>query len=346
MQLPPALQTPRQLGYRMPAEWEPHARCWMAWPHSPVAWRGRHPEAKAALARLAATIAEWEPVCMLVHPDDEHEVRARLGRNIELLVLPLDDAWARDTLPTFLVDDKGHLAAVSWRFNGWGDMEFAEYDLDESLAPRLCHELNIPCFSAPLVNEGGAIHVDGAGTLLCTRDTLLDPRRNPVHTQADVELVMREFLGASHILWLEKGYDQDETGGHIDIIASFAGPGRLLHLRSTHPEDPNASRFEHNLRVLSDMLDAQGRPLEVIPIPQPAPRYEGSRRLSLSYQNYYPANGAVILPVFNVPEDAPAIEAFRTIYPDREIVPFHATELFHGGGGIHCLTQQQPRVSL
>jgi agmatine deiminase len=346
MQLPPNLQTPRQLGYRMPAEWEPHARCWMAWPHSPVAWRGRHPEAKAALLRLAATIAEWEPVMMLVHPEDVSEVRPKLPASVELLPIPLDDAWTRDTLPTFLVDGKGHLAAVSWKFNGWGDMEHAEWELDESLAPRLCHEMGIPCFSAPLVNEGGAIHVDGEGTLLCTRDTLLDPRRNPLMQQNDVEQVLHEYLGAEKILWLDRGYDQDETGGHIDIIASFAAPGRILHLQSLDPADPNAAQFSRNMQALSAMRDAASRSLEIIPIPQPAPRYADSRRLSLSYQNYYPANGAVILPVFNDLQDTIALEAFRTIYPDREIVPFHATELFHGGGGIHCLTQQQPRVSL
>ncbi len=336
---------PADDGFRMPAEWEHHSCCWMAWPHDEIAWRGRHAEIKEVIASLAQTISVYEPVRMLVPEQSLEEARKVCGAGIELIVQDLNDAWARDTLPSFLVGPGKNLAGTDWKFNGWGDMEYCNWDRDQHLAESLCRKLEIPCYKAPIFNEGGAVHVDGEGTVICTRNTLLNENRNSGKNEAEVAEILCRYLGAEKVIWLDEGYDQDETGGHIDVITAFAAPGKIMHLSCDDPADPNYSIFRENIRVLESSTDAMGRRLEVIRIPQPPARFEGDRRLAISYMNFYFANGAVILPVFGENTDSEVIQIFTRVFPDREIVPFkRAATIFHGGGGIHCVTQQQPAL--
>lgn len=314
----------------------------MAWPHEGATWRDRKAQARTALRRLAIEISHFEPVRILVHPADLPEVREFACERIQAVPLAPNDAWARDTLPNFLRNGDGQIAALCWKFNGWGDPQFAEFQNDITLAQRLTGHLNIAGFHAPLVNEGGAVLNDGDGTLWATRATILNENRNPGMAAHHVERILCESLGAEKVLWLDEGYDQDETGGHIDVIAALAGPAKILHLECKDSRDPNHRVFQDNIRCLRGMADARGRPLEVICVPQPARREAAGRRLSLSYLNFYLPNGGVLLPVFNDPLDDVVVELFERIFPGRVVVPFAAEDLFYGGGGIHCVTQQQP----
>lgn len=339
-------KSPKASGYYMPAEWHPHEACWMAWPFDKTAWRGHHREAKRSIATLANAISGYEPVKMLVPAEARDEAERFLGREVEIVTCAVDDAWARDTCPSFLLHQtEAQTAGVNWRFNGWGEMEFANWKKDKELARRVCQTLDVPCYTAPIMNEGGAIHVDGEGTVLCTRATLLNDNRNPELTETHVEEILCEYLGAEKVIWLDRGYEQDETGGHIDVVASFVAPGKVMHLFTPNKTDPNYARFERNIAYLESCTDAKGRKLEVVRMPQPSLWLEEDRRISCSYVNYYLANGAVFIPLFDDPVDEKALEIFRQLYPDREIVDMpECAAVFYGGGGIHCITQQQPAV--
>ncbi len=336
-------ECPLEAGFTMPAETSVHECCWMGWPVLPLAWRGEHDDAKAAIARLANLISGCEPVRLLVPDDLKSEARRLCSSSVDLVTMDIDDGWLRDSGPTFVKNGSGGLAVVDWEFNGWGDMEFAEWHKDAKVASRIADLLSLPLYRPGIVNEGGAIHVDGEGTVLCTRPTILDPCRNPELSEAEASEVLCESLGCSRVLWLDKGYEQDETKGHIDIVASFVSPGKVMHLDCDDPSDPNYRVFKKNISDLESMTDAMGRQIEVIRVPQPTTFFEGDRRLDLSHQNYYPANGAIVLPRFDTAEDEAAREIFSREFPDREILWFDDPHiLFHGGGGIHCLTQQQP----
>jgi agmatine deiminase len=232
---------------------------------------------------------------------------------------------------------------VDWRFNAWGG-NYADYGDDAELARRLIESLGLPRFEAPLVLEGGAFHVDGDGTLLTTEQCLLNPNRNPDLDRGQIEELLRDYLGVRQIVWLGEGYEQDETDGHIDEIAFFARPGTVVALTTDDTGDSNYKAFQDNLDRLKSARDAAGRELEVIPLRQPARRDENGVRLTLSYTNLYIANGGVVMPAF---EDAADDEAFRTIrklFPDRTVIQIPALDIVRGGGGIHCITQQQPIV--
>ncbi len=339
------IKTPKSEGYYMPAEWQPHEACWMAWPHDGTAWRGHHREAKHAVATLANSISKFEPVNMLVPPAACDEAEHFLGKGVVIVPCEIDDAWTRDTCPSFLLHKDGGLGGVNWRFNGWGEMEFANWESDKKLARRVCQHLQVPCYDAPIMNEGGAIHVDGEGTVLCTRSSLLNANRNPERTEESVEQILCDYLGAEKVIWLDQGYEQDETDGHIDVVACFVAPGKVMHLSTENKNDPNYARFEQNIKFLESCTDAKGRLIEVVRMPQPSLWLEGDRRISCSYVNYYLANGAVFVPLFGDPMDEQALAIFHALYPDREIVDMpECAAIFYGGGGIHCITQQQPAI--
>jgi agmatine deiminase len=339
------VKTPRDDGFFMPAEWRRHEACWMAWPYDETAWRGHHREAKHSIATLANAISGFEPVKMLVPPEARREAELFLGRAVEIVPCAIDDAWTRDTCPSFLLNGDGRLAGVNWRFNGWGEMEFANWKSDKELARRVCQVLDIPCYNAPIMNEGGAIHVDGEGTVLCTRATLLNDNRNPELSEEAIVEILCDYLGAEKVIWLDRGYEQDETGGHIDVVSAFVAPGKIMHLSTDNKTDPNYARFEQNIAYLESCTDAKGRAIEVVRMPQPSLWLEENRRISCSYVNYYLANGAVFVPLFDDPVDERALDIFRKHYPDREIVDMpECAAVFYGGGGIHCITQQQPAI--
>ncbi|MBI3512626.1 MAG: agmatine deiminase family protein [Proteobacteria bacterium] len=326
----------------MPAEWAPHTRCWMAWPCRAELWRGRITAARAAYAEVAKAIARFEPVTMVVRLGDAAGARDALGSRIPLLELPLSDSWMRDTGPTFLINKQGALAGAAWQFNGWGG-KYRDYGDDARLATRLLVHLGLPCFPAPFVLEGGAIHVDGEGTALVTEQCLMNPNRNPALKRADVEAHLQDWLGVKTVIWLGQGLIDDETDGHVDNLACFARPGVVLALSEDDYLEPNFPALSDNLERLRKAKDAQGRDLTVIAIPQPAAREADGKRMALSYINFYRANGGLVVPRFEDSRDAVAQAAFAQVFPELKIASVAALDIVRGGGGIHCITQQQPR---
>jgi agmatine deiminase len=334
--------TPAEAGFAMPAEWAPHARCWMAWPCRAELWRDRLAAARAAYAAVARAIARFEPVTMVTNLGDARGARDLLGNGIAILELPLNDSWMRDIGPTFLLSGSGALAGAAWRFNAWGG-KYRDYADDARLAGRLLGQLGVRGFEAPFVLEGGAIHVDGEGTALVTEQCLLHPNRNPALRRADIEAHLRDWLGVQTIIWLGQGLIDDETDGHVDNLACFARPGVVLALSEDDYLEPNYPALAENLERLGKATDARGRRLEVVPIQQPRERRVGGRRLPLSYINFYRANGAIVIPRFDDPRDADAERVLRGVFPELALVVVPALDIVRGGGGIHCITQQQPR---
>jgi agmatine deiminase len=336
------LTTPREDGFRMPAEWAPHRRCWMAWPCREALWGERMEQARQAYAEVAQAIARFEPVTMIARPDLTASVSLYCGQGISVLPMPHDDSWTRDTGPSFLVDGKGGLAGVEWRFNGWGEAS-ADYAQDARMAGRILDHVGCGRYQSTLVLEGGAIHVDGEGTGMVCETSILDSARNPGLGRAEVEAELGARLGLDKVIWLPAGLEDDETRGHVDNIACFVRPGVVLALASDDPKDANHAVLEANLELLRSSTDAQGRGLEVLTVNQPRRRDRGDgRRLSLSYINFYITNGGIIMPGFADAMDAAAYKTLGAAFPDREVVQVDAADLLHGGGGIHCITQQQP----
>ena len=334
-------KTPLEAGYAMPAEWERHERCWMAWPHRSDLWDdlGRTQRGYASVARA---IARFEPVTMLAAPHAAETAARLCGPTVEVMPLALDDAWARDSGPTFLKHkENGALAGTSWRFNAWGG-KHEPYDQDDRLAGRILDHLGLPYFQSPLFLEGGALHVDGEGTVLTTESCVLNANRNPGLTKAEAEREICQALGARKVIWLPGDWEEEETDGHVDGLACFVRPGVVLVATDVDSALPYAEALAENRRALECAVDAKGRSLEILPIEEAVESEPTSPVYCHSYINFYLANGAVILPGYGVPGDARARAVVATAFPEREIVQLDVTAIAPGGGGIHCITQQQP----
>ena len=335
---------PQKAGFKMPAEWHPHARCWMAWPCHLETWAKINlDKARVAYARVADAIAQYEPVTLLVNPGDESSARALCSEQVEIQTLALNDSWTRDTGPTFLLNEKQQLAGVDWIHNAWGG-NYPDCDLDNQIASAVIEKTNAQYFHAPLVMEGGSFHVDGEGTLLTSRECLLNANRNPHLSQEEIEHYLKEYLAVEKIIWLNKGLLGDETDGHIDEIACFVAPGKVLLLTTEDKEDPNYANMQENLRILKESTDAKGRPFEVYTVEQPPATWMHGERLTLSYINFYLANGGIVMPAFGYEAyDKAAYALFQRLFPTYQISQIDALDVFAGGGGIHCITQQQPQ---
>jgi agmatine deiminase len=360
------MTTPRDHGFAMPAEWAAHAGCWMIWPERTDNWRLGAKPAQAAFVAVASAIARFEPVTMMVSARQFAQAHAMLPEAVRVVEVSTNDAWARDVGASFLRNAAGELAGVDWPFNAWGGLESGLYfpwDLDDQVAAKMLQMERARRFRAPKIIEGGAIHVDGEGTVLVTEACLLAGNRNPDATRQEMERVLKDYLGASHVVWIGAGVPGDETGGHIDNLACFVRPGLVLLSWCDDPADPHYAVSREAKARLLGARDAQGRALEVIRIPMPSPMFitedEASgidqaingmnrgagERLAASYVNFYIANGAIIAPSFNVPTDASAKSVLERIFPDLEIVMIPAREILLGGGNIHCITQQQPKTT-
>jgi agmatine deiminase len=329
-------------GFAMPPEWAPHARCWMQWPCREPLFGKHLAAAREAFADVARAIAEFEPVTMIANPEHVVDASLKCGPGVSTLSLPLDDSWARDSGPTFVINGRSQVAGIDWRWNAWGN-KYPDHQRDAAVARSVLDHLGMRRYAAPLVLEGGAIHADGEGTLLTTESCLLNKNRNPDLSRDDVEQLLGRFLGVRKVIWLNGGLEDDDTDGHVDNVACFARPGVVLALGSGDPADGNYAVLSDNMQRLRTATDAAGRPLEVIAIEQPRRREsEDGRRLALSYINFYIANGGVIAPAFEDPQDRHASDTLSKAFPDRRVVQVPATEILYGGGGIHCITQQQP----
>ncbi len=335
----------------------------MIWPERPDNWRLGAQPAQAAFAAVAAAIARFEPVTMMASARQFANARAVLPEAVRVVEVSSDDAWARDVGPSFLLDAAGRLAGVDWPFNAWGGLKnglYFPWDLDDAVAAKMLQIERARRYRAPRVIEGGAIHVDGEGTVLVTEACLLAEDRNPGATRQEMERVLKDYLGATHVIWLGAGVPEDETGGHIDNLACFVRPGVVLLSWCDDPDDPHHAVSRDAEARLLGSRDARGREITVVRVPMPTPMFYTAAeaagidrasggmdraagvRLAASYVNFYIANGAVIAPSFGVATDAPAREVLARLFADREIVTLPSREILLGGGNIHCITQQQP----
>jgi agmatine deiminase len=324
----------------MPAEWEPHARCWMMWPRRTEIWPSL-PDTCREFANVAEAIAAFEPVTMAVHPEDVDAAKRCLPGEVTLFPVPIDDSWARDAGPCFLVDDEGGRLGVDFQFNAWGG-KYAPYDRDDAFAAAVLAESQVERVASPLVAEGGGVSVDGEGTLLTTLSCFPNPNRNPGWTPERIGAELMEMLGVETVVWLPGDPGELETDGHVDGIAVFCGPGRVLAETASQPNDPLLAEKQANLDALHAATDAKGRPLEVLEMPAALAAEACGERFCNSYVNFYIANGAIVMPKYGVAEDAWAQEILRDAFPDREIVSVAIPNIAVGGGGIHCITQQEP----
>lgn len=331
--------------YYMPAEWEAHERTLIEWPVSKsLVWPENYIEVCKGYAAVANAISEFEKVTMIVNEDSIEDAKNLCNTTVELLTIPHSDAWCRDNGPTFLWNNEKKLSAVNWKFNAWGE-RFKPYDLDDKVAPKVLEYLKVPYNNAPIVLEGGSIHVDGEGTLLTTKECLLNANRNPHLTQDEIEKEVMRHINVTKTLWLNHGLDGDETDGHVDNVACFAKPGVILIQTCNDPSDPNYEISQENLDILRNETDARGRKLQIIEIPQPPIRYYKEVRLTLSYLNFYFVNKGIILPVFGddaSETDKQAEEILKQVFPERKIVTVDGMALIKEGGNVHCITQQMP----
>lgn len=340
--------------WRMPAETGPHERTWMAFPASGPTLGDTETEREAcyrAWSDVALAIAEHEPVTMVTDPSEMQRARDMLGSNIELLEAPVDEFWMRDVGPTFVFDDErpGVLGAVDWTFNGWGANAWAEWQKSARLGRTIAEAARAEVVSSDLVNEGGGIHVDGEGTVLATRTVQLDPRRNPDLTEADVEREFARTIGAETTVWLPRGltrdYDDFGTNGHVDIVACLSSPGVMLLHAQPDPEHPDHEAMREIRAAIEQQTDANGRAFRILEVPAPAQLRDERGFVDYSYINHYVCNGAVIVCGFaDERADARARDILSEAYPGRKAVTVDAREIFARGGGIHCITQQQPRT--
>jgi agmatine deiminase len=358
--LPKALPgAPREDGYWMPAEFERHAGCWMLWPERDDNWRAAALPVQQAFCALAAAISRFEPLTVGVSDAHHDFARAALLPRIRLLRMPYNDCWMRDTGPSFVVNNAGDLRGVDWRFNAWGGL-YHPYGRDDAVAARVLASGDIGRYRAPLVMEGGAIHVDGEGSLLTTEQCLLNRNRNPRLGRDDIAMHLHRYLGIHQVIWMGQGVVNDETSGHIDNLACFARPGVVLLTWSDNRRDPQYRVSRDAFERLMEARDARGRRLRVVKLPSPGPLYmtrreaagivprpgirtlKAGHRLAGSYVNFYLANGAVIAPLLEARTDALALRILRRVFAERTVVGVPAREFLLGGGNIHCLTQQVP----
>jgi agmatine deiminase len=363
----PLSGTPAADGFRMPGEFEPHAGCWMLWPERPDNWREAARPAQLAFAEVAAAIARFEPVSLGVSAPHYAVARALLPERVRVVEMAHDDAWMRDVGPTCVVDGRGVVRGVDWRFNAWGGLAgglYFPWDQDDLVARKVLEIERLERYRAPLVNEGGAVHVDGEGTALVTEECLLSANRNPSLKRAEVERLLREYLGVSHIIWLGRGVFNDETGGHIDNLCCFARPGEVCLTWTDRERDPQHAISLDAWERLRDARDARGRRLKVTRLPMPGPlslhareaagliAREGTRaraageRLAASYVNFYIANGGIVMPLLDPRTDRAAAQRLKRLFPERRVVGVPAREVLLGGGNIHCITQQMPAAGL
>jgi agmatine deiminase len=339
-------EPPVAQGYRWPAEWEPHAATWVSWPHNPSTWPGKFEPVPGQFAQLVRTLARFEPVHVLAGGDGVRAAAEQhLGdlRGVTLHGIPTNDAWCRDHGPIFLCGCREPgLAVVDCAYNAWGG-KYPPFDLDNQVPGRIAAKLGCPRFATQLVLEGGAIDGNGRGLALATRPCLLHANRNPGIQQADMERFLQDYLGITRVLWLERGeLAGDDTDGHVDQLARFVAADTIVAAWETDSRDENYDSLQENFRQLQAMVDDRGRRFQVEPLRMPRPRYHAGQRLPASYCNFYIANRVVLVPQFDDPQDAAAVQTLARLFPERQVIGLPALDLVWGLGAFHCLTQQQP----
>ncbi len=344
-------KTPRELGYRMPAEWEPHEATWLSWPHKEESWPGAYESVPGVFVELVRHLAESELVRINVKDQDfagrVRDLLRREGVNPDAVRFhfnPTDDAWVRDHGPIYVVRDAGgrrERAINDWGYNAWGD-KYPPYDQDDVIPTRIAEEMGELLFKPGIVMEGGSIDVNGLGTLITTEACLLNPNRNAQLDRGQIEQYLRDYLGVTNILWLGDGIAGDDTDGHVDDLTRFVSTDTVVTAIEDDPRDENYAVLIENHDRLLRMKDQHGRPLRVVKLPMPGPVYFETQRLPASYANFYIANQSVLVPTYRHENDARACQILQRLFPQRRVVGIDCTHLIWGLGSIHCVTQQQP----
>ena len=341
---------PKDKNYIMPAEWEQHECCWMQWPHDnpefnsyaevPTWSHFDIEKGRIAWSNVANAISNFEQVKMIVHPNNIVNSSKLLNEKVEILSFVNDDAWARDSGAIFLLNKEKKLGGVDWEFNGWG--KFSPYDSDNKIAKFMIEEAKATYFKNDMILEGGSIHTDGEGTLLTTEQCLLNKNRNPELSKEQIEKNLKDYLGVNKIIWLKNGTDEG-TDGHVDNIACFVAPGKILALSCLDKHDSFYDQINENLEILKTSVDSRGRTLEIIELEMSYKRLIPNDNEPSSYINFYIANKGVVMPSFDDEKaDKNAQKIVQKTFPDRKIIVINGIDISMGGGNVHCITQQQP----
>jgi agmatine deiminase len=350
---PASLPTPFELGYRMTAEWDPHTATWLAWPHEKTDWPGKFAPIPWVYADIVRRLSQVERVRILVEDATAENAARRIltktGANlaaVDFFRVPTNRGWTRDFGPIFVRKETGEAAVTNWRFNAWAKYDDWKKDdaVNEKLAPKLKWKMWNPEFRGRrVVLEGGSIDVNGRGTLLTTEECLLSPvqARNPGLSRDDLEGIFRDYLGATHVLWLKNGIAGDDTHGHVDDLARFVNPTTVVTVVEDNPAEENYKPLQENYLLLREMKDQDGQPLQVETLPMPEPVFFAGSRLPASYANFYIANRIVLVPTFSDPNDRVALTKLASLFPTRSIIGIACLDLVLGLGTIHCMTQQE-----
>ena len=360
--------TPRADGFRMPGEFEPQSQVWMLWPQRPDTWRNGAKPAQRAWVEVATAIARFAPVTVGVNHDQFENARNLLPAEVRVVEISSNDAWMRDCGPSFVTNAAGEVRLVDWGFNAWGglyDGLYFPWDKDDLVPQKVAEIERVDRYKAPMILEGGAITVDGQGTLITTEECLLSPGRNPEMSREDMESHLSDYLGIDKVIWLPRGMDPEETNGHVDGVCFYVSPGVVALSWTDDTDDPRYEIFSSARAVLESQTDARGRRFDIRLLPVCAeeivltqeeadgidaaagakPRLPGPIGLG-TYANILICNGGVIMPVCGDPNDAAAIAAIQALFPDREVVTTQGREIDIGGGNVHCITQQQPLAAV
>ena len=351
-------ETPKQLGYRMPAEWEPHKATWLAWPHNPEDWPGKFQAIPWLYAEIVRLLAARERVHLLVQDAKEqrraNSILERAHANLENVSFhqwPTDRVWTRDSGPIFIRNQHGEVGITDWRFNAWA--KYPDWHLDDQIPARGVELLSLPAWQPSiningeqrrLVLEGGSIDTNGQGIMLTTEECLLSEvqQRNPGISREQLEYAFSDYLGIDQVIWLDRGIAGDDTHGHVDDITRFVSPSTILTAVESNTSDLNHEPLAENLQRLKAARTPDGKQFTIVEIPLPRPVVFRNQRLPASYANFYIANGLVLVPTFHDPNDRVALRIIAEAFPDREVIGIHAVDLVWGLGTLHCMTQQQP----
>ena len=342
------MKSENKQSYRMPAEWEPHSAIWLAWPYDEITFPDRVEKAEAAFVQILSAIHMSERAELLVLDEDMKEraygMLAAAGldmRRIHFHVTDYADVWLRDTGPIFVKDGSGKTVITKWLFNAWGN-KFPELLKDSAIPEKIGKWKKFPVEKPGIIIEGGAIDVDGGGVCLTTEQCLLNGNRNPGMTKADIEKYLEEYLGIRKTVWLKEGLVNDHTDGHIDELARFVAPGKIVCAYEDDPDDENYRILHANYKTLTEAADTNGKPFEVVRLPMPHVRYDDGSKAPVSYTNFYIGNTVVLAATFNDENDGEALEILRNCFPGREVAGIDCSDIIYGGGALHCMTKQQP----
>ena len=362
MKLVTPVKTPRQLGFRMPAEWEPHDATWLAWPHNPQDWPGKFSAIPWIYVEIVRLLAAHEQVHLIVETAAMRKrvtsMLERAGASLDRVnfhLWPTDRGWTRDSGPIFVHNAAGRVGVTDWHFNAWA--KYDDWRLDDKLPGRVTKLLGLPSWQPMaqkengtkhrMVLEGGSIDANGEGVLLTTEECLLSEvqQRNPGVSRELLEKALSDFLGIDRVIWLGRGIVGDDTHGHVDDIARFVGPATVIAAVERDKNDANHESLAENLKILKAARTPAGKQFTVVELPMPRPIVFRGQRVPASYANFYIANGLVLVPTFHDPNDRVALNTLAEVFPDREVIGIHCVDLIWGLGALHCMTQQQPAAT-